>query len=126
MIDVLSRGRLMSGFLRGTARETQAYAVDNAQARAQQRLRMSDRSHAYKSGPHRAMPHGADAAYEKLIEDDYLVAGSPDTVTRLVKKQEKALGVGRFLTYLPFGTMEPSQAMRSLELFGREVLPNLH
>jgi hypothetical protein len=47
-------------------------------------------------------------------------------VTRLIKKQEKALGVGRFLTYLPFGTMEPPQAMRSLELFGREVLPNLH
>ncbi|HZT08520.1 MAG TPA: LLM class flavin-dependent oxidoreductase [Chloroflexota bacterium] len=99
--------------------------VHDPQTRERQRLRISDRSYAYKSAGHRAMPIGEDARYERVIEDGYLVAGSPDTVTRLIKEQQKALGVGRFLTYLPFGTMEPDQAMRSLELFAKEVMPNL-
>jgi alkanesulfonate monooxygenase SsuD/methylene tetrahydromethanopterin reductase-like flavin-dependent oxidoreductase (luciferase family) len=90
-----------------------------------QRARLTEHSYAYKSAPHRNMPVGAAAQYEELIEAGYLVAGSPDTVTRLIKDQEQRLGVGRFLTYLPFGTMEPPQAMKSLELFAREVLPNL-
>jgi alkanesulfonate monooxygenase SsuD/methylene tetrahydromethanopterin reductase-like flavin-dependent oxidoreductase (luciferase family) len=90
-----------------------------------QRKRITDRSYAYKSAPHRNMPVGDDAQYERLREAGYLVAGSPDTVTRLIKDQQKRLGVGRFLTYLPFGTMEPRQAMGSLELFAKEVLPNL-
>jgi alkanesulfonate monooxygenase SsuD/methylene tetrahydromethanopterin reductase-like flavin-dependent oxidoreductase (luciferase family) len=71
------------------------------------------------------MPVGDNAQYDRLREAGYLVAGSPDTVTRLIKDQQKRLGVGRFLTYLPFGTMEPRQAMGSLELFAKEVLPNL-
>jgi alkanesulfonate monooxygenase SsuD/methylene tetrahydromethanopterin reductase-like flavin-dependent oxidoreductase (luciferase family) len=100
-------------------------SVRDPGAIAGSRVRLSERSYAYKSGPHRAMPIGDDARYDKLIEDGYLVAGSPDTVTRLIRKQEKELGVGRFLTYIPFGTMEPAQAMRSVELFGKEVLPNL-
>ena len=100
-------------------------SVHDAKAVEYQRLRVSERSYAYKSGPHRAMPMGDDAKYEQVMRDGYLIAGSPDTVTRLIKEQEKELGVGRFLTYLPFGTMEPPQAMRSLELFAKEVLPNL-
>ena len=88
-----------------------------------QQARLTERSYAYKSAPHRNMPVGADADYDVLREAGYLVAGSPDTVTRLIKDQQKRLGVGRFLTYLPFGTMEPKQAMKSLELFAKEVMP---
>jgi alkanesulfonate monooxygenase SsuD/methylene tetrahydromethanopterin reductase-like flavin-dependent oxidoreductase (luciferase family) len=96
-----------------------------AAAREMQKSRVTERSYSYKSGPHITMPLGADAEYDRVLENGYLVAGSPDTVTRLIKQQEKTLGVGRFLTYLPFGTMEIPQAMRSLELFAKEVLPNL-
>lgn len=101
-------------------------AAHVGEAREQQKMRLSERSHAYKAaGTHIAMPSGDNARYEKLMEDGYLVAGSPDTVTRRIKEQEKDLGVGRFLTYLPFGTMETPQAMKSLDLFAKEVLPNL-
>ncbi len=89
------------------------------------RDRLTDRSFSYKSQPHRAMPRGGDATFERVQEDGYLITGGPDTVTRKIKEQQEALGVGLFLTYLPFGTMEPPQAMKSLELFAQEVMPNL-
>jgi len=87
--------------------------------------RNTPRSFAYKSETHRAMPRGSDAEFERVQEDGYLVTGSPDTVIRRIREQQQALGVGIFLTYLPFGTLEPKQAMGSLELFAREVMPNL-
>jgi alkanesulfonate monooxygenase SsuD/methylene tetrahydromethanopterin reductase-like flavin-dependent oxidoreductase (luciferase family) len=87
--------------------------------------RITDRSFDYKSEAHRAMPVGSDAEYDNVMRDGYLVAGGPDTVTRLIKEQEKELGVGLFLTYLPFGTLDPKDSMASLELFAKEVMPNL-
>jgi alkanesulfonate monooxygenase SsuD/methylene tetrahydromethanopterin reductase-like flavin-dependent oxidoreductase (luciferase family) len=87
--------------------------------------RVTDRSFSYKSEPHRGMPLGTDAEYEQVMRAGYCIVGSPDTVTQRIREQQEALGVGLFLTYLPFGTMEPPQAMNSLELFAREVMPNL-
>ena len=43
---------------------------------------MSDRSFSYKSEAHRAMPVGADAEYDSVKQDGYLVSGGPDTVIR--------------------------------------------
>jgi alkanesulfonate monooxygenase SsuD/methylene tetrahydromethanopterin reductase-like flavin-dependent oxidoreductase (luciferase family) len=100
-------------------------SVSRSDIAALHTARHSERSFDYKSEPHRAMPKGADAEYDGVMRDGYLIAGSPDTVTRLIQEQQKALGVGIFLTYLPFGTMEPPQAMKSLELFAREVMPTL-
>jgi alkanesulfonate monooxygenase SsuD/methylene tetrahydromethanopterin reductase-like flavin-dependent oxidoreductase (luciferase family) len=87
--------------------------------------RATERSFSYKTEAHRAMPQGDDQSYEAVLRDGYCIVGSPDTVTRRIKEQQEALGVGVFLTYLPFGTMEPPQAMQSLELFAKEVMPNL-
>lgn len=89
------------------------------------RMRVTERSFSYKSAPHRGMPGGADAEFDRVSEDGYLIVGSPDTVTRKIREQQEALGVGIFLAYLPFGTMEPPQAMGSVELFAKEVMPNL-
>lgn len=90
-----------------------------------QKDRVTERSYAYKTMQHRTMPSGADAKYEAVMRDGYLIAGSPDTVTRRIKEQQEALGVGLFLTYYPFGTMEIPQAKKNLELFASEVLPHL-
>ena len=87
--------------------------------------RLTPRSFDYKSQPHRGMPAGADTEFDGVTRDGYLIMGSPDTVTRRIKEQQEALGVGIFLTYLPFGTMEPKHAMKSLELFAKEVMPSL-
>jgi alkanesulfonate monooxygenase SsuD/methylene tetrahydromethanopterin reductase-like flavin-dependent oxidoreductase (luciferase family) len=93
--------------------------------RAVNEARVTERSFSYKSEPHRGMPTGTDADYEQVMRAGYCIVGSPDTVTRRIREQQEALGVGLFLTYLPFGTMEPPQAMKSLELFAQEVMPNL-
>ncbi len=93
--------------------------------RAANEARLTERSFSYKSEPHRGMPTGGDAEYEAVMRAGYCIVGGPDTVIRKIREQQEALGVGLFLTYLPFGTMEPPQAMDSLELFAKEVMPNL-
>ncbi|HZT08367.1 MAG TPA: LLM class flavin-dependent oxidoreductase [Chloroflexota bacterium] len=85
--------------------------------------RYSERSFAYKSRAHEHMPHGEAAVWDRVQRDGLLIAGSPDTVIRKIREQQEALGVGIFMTYLPFGSLEPKQAMRSLDLFAKEVLP---
>jgi alkanesulfonate monooxygenase SsuD/methylene tetrahydromethanopterin reductase-like flavin-dependent oxidoreductase (luciferase family) len=85
--------------------------------------RHTERSFAYKSEGHHHMPSGDEDLFERVQRDGLLITGSPDTVIRKMRDQQAALGVGIFLTYLPFGTLEPKDAMSSLELFAEEVLP---
>ncbi len=85
--------------------------------------RHTERSFAYKSAGHHHMPSGGQDLFDRVQEDGLLVTGSPDTVIRKIREQQQALGIGIFLTYLPFGTLEPKHAMKSLELFAKEVLP---
>jgi alkanesulfonate monooxygenase SsuD/methylene tetrahydromethanopterin reductase-like flavin-dependent oxidoreductase (luciferase family) len=88
------------------------------------RSRMTtERSWSYKSGPHINRPRGLD--WDQVMDGGYCIVGSPDTVIRRIKEQQKMVGNGLFMTYLPFGTMQPAKALKSLELFGKEVLPNL-
>jgi alkanesulfonate monooxygenase SsuD/methylene tetrahydromethanopterin reductase-like flavin-dependent oxidoreductase (luciferase family) len=102
----------------------------NAEGRALRELnsvRNTERSFAYKSAPHVHRPLAGEArGYDQLVRDGYLIAGSPDTVIRSIQEQAKELGgPGVFISYLPFGSMEPDQTRACLELFGREVLPHV-
>jgi len=87
--------------------------------------RNTDRSFAYKGGVHITRPRMDVVDCERLIRDGYVIVGSPDTVTRQIKEQQQLTGAGMLLTYLPWGNMTLSQASRSIELFAKEVLPNL-
>lgn len=87
--------------------------------------RHTERSFAYKTEAHVHLPRGAAWDFDRLDREGFIIVGSPDTVTRKIKEQQAALGVGIFVPYIPFGTMEPPQALKSVDLFGREVLPNL-
>ncbi len=69
---------------------------------------------------------GETRDYEHLEREGYLIAGSPDTVIRKIQEQQQELGgAGLFIPYIPFGTMEPPQALACVELFGQEVLPHV-
>ena len=59
------------------------------------------------------------------IESGKLVAGTPDQVYEQLRKLERELGVSNFSLFFTFGGLELSKARRSLDLFGREVLPRL-
>lgn len=88
--------------------------------------RHTERSFAYKTEAHIHVPRYGQIDWDQLDRDGYIIVGSPDTVTRKIKEQQEALGFGLFVPYVPFGSMEPPpQALRSVELFGKEVLPNL-
>jgi len=85
--------------------------------------RYTERSFSYKTQTHVHLAQAAGTTWESVQERGLLIAGSPDTVIRKIREQRDALGVGTFLSYLPFGTLEPKHAMKSLELFAKEVLP---
>lgn len=64
-------------------------------------------------------------SYEDWEKLGMVVAGSPETVTKELVRQADYLGINYLLTYMFFGTMSMSQAMRSLQLFRTEVMPKL-
>jgi alkanesulfonate monooxygenase SsuD/methylene tetrahydromethanopterin reductase-like flavin-dependent oxidoreductase (luciferase family) len=65
------------------------------------------------------------ATFEEGAAAGLAIAGSPETVTAAIRRQAAELGVNYLLTYLFFGTLTFVDARRSLDLFVREVMPNL-
>ena len=82
-------------------------------------------SFAYKGGIHSSRPRMEQVDAERLTRDGYVIVGSPDTVTRQIKEQQRITGAGILLTYLPWGNMSLAQASSSIELFAKEVMPHL-
>jgi alkanesulfonate monooxygenase SsuD/methylene tetrahydromethanopterin reductase-like flavin-dependent oxidoreductase (luciferase family) len=102
---------------------------DRPEIRQMAKERVTERSYAYSTHGPRTMPVGStrdDPEAQTSAFDHHCVAGTPDVVTRRLIEDQAAMGSGLLLTSLPFGPMPPSVAMRSLELFGKEVLPHLH
>lgn len=53
------------------------------------------------------------------------VAGSPETVARLLDEQIRDTGINYVVGQFAFGTMPLEAALRSIELFGSRVMPAL-
>jgi alkanesulfonate monooxygenase SsuD/methylene tetrahydromethanopterin reductase-like flavin-dependent oxidoreductase (luciferase family) len=60
-----------------------------------------------------------------LIDREFVVVGSPATVRDKLQAMIKRLNVGHLMVVLQFGSMPHKQAVKNIELFGREVLPHL-
>jgi alkanesulfonate monooxygenase SsuD/methylene tetrahydromethanopterin reductase-like flavin-dependent oxidoreductase (luciferase family) len=69
------------------------------------------------------VPRGA--SFEDGVKDGSVIAGSPQTVLAELEKQVAELGINYLLTYMFLGTMSLAEALRSLQLFGSEVMPKL-
>jgi alkanesulfonate monooxygenase SsuD/methylene tetrahydromethanopterin reductase-like flavin-dependent oxidoreductase (luciferase family) len=69
------------------------------------------------------VPRGKD--FEECVADGTAIVGSPDTVCRTIERQVAELGINYLLTYLFFGTLTLDQALRSLKLFGSDVMPTI-
>jgi len=54
-----------------------------------------------------------------------LIAGTPAQVTEKLQEVIKASGMNYLLCVFSFGSLPPAMAMRSLELFAREVMPSI-
>ena len=60
----------------------------------------------------------------QLVENELRgVAGSPDTVRKFVEKRMAESGANYLVGQFVFGDMRRAEALRSVELFGREVMP---
>ncbi len=60
-----------------------------------------------------------------MLDQGLCIVGDPDSVIRQIRSQQKQLGAGTMMVYAPFATMPLDMATKSMELFAREVLPNL-
>ncbi|MBM3607415.1 MAG: LLM class flavin-dependent oxidoreductase, partial [Alphaproteobacteria bacterium] len=63
--------------------------------------------------------------FEDWEAQGMVIAGSPSTVARELRKQVEFLGVNYLVLYMFFGTMTLAQALRSMQLFRSEVMPQL-
>lgn len=62
---------------------------------------------------------------DAFIERGHLLVGSPDTVREQVARALETLGGNYFAGVFAFGDLPPAAALRSVELFGRQVIPAL-
>jgi probable LLM family oxidoreductase len=76
-----------------------------------------------KIGSERGWPPMTRAAFEQEIEHGSLYVGSPETVARKIAGTVKALGVDRFDMKYSAGPLSHEKMMRSIELYGRKVMP---
>ena len=63
--------------------------------------------------------------YDREIESGSLYVGAPDTVARRIAATASALGLTRFDMKYSAGTLAHDKLMRSIELYGREVMPRV-
>ena len=76
-----------------------------------------------KIGAERGWPPLTRADFEREIEHGSLYVGSPEMVARKIAATAKALGVSRFDIKYSAGPLSHEKMMRSIELYGRKVIP---
>ena len=65
------------------------------------------------------------AEFDREVEAGSLYVGAPDTVARRIAATAGALGLQRFDMKYSSGTLGHDKLMRSIELYGREVIPRV-
>jgi probable LLM family oxidoreductase len=76
-------------------------------------------------GAERGWPPTSPAEFEQEIAAGSLYVGSPDTVARKIASTVRALGASRFDLKYSAGTLGHEILLRSIELYGREVIPQV-
>jgi alkanesulfonate monooxygenase SsuD/methylene tetrahydromethanopterin reductase-like flavin-dependent oxidoreductase (luciferase family) len=65
------------------------------------------------------------AEFDREIAAGSLYVGSPETVARKIAATVRALGASRFDFKYSAGTLRHELLLRSIELYGREVMPRV-
>jgi probable LLM family oxidoreductase len=76
-------------------------------------------------GSERGWPPTSRAEFDREIAAGSLYVGSPETVARKIAATVRALGVSRFDFKYSAGTLGHERLLRSIELYGREVIPRV-
>jgi len=76
-------------------------------------------------GAERGWPPTSRAEFQHEIAAGSLYVGSPETVARKIAATVRALGASRFDLKYSAGTLGHELLLRSIELYGREVIPRV-
>ena len=98
-------------------------AESDAQARAE--LWEPWREMRDRIGAERGWPPTSRADFEREAEEGSLYVGAPDTVAKRIATTVQALGLARFDIKYSAGTLAHGVLMRSIGLFGGEVMPRV-
>ncbi len=73
----------------------------------------------------RAKAEWGKRTFDELAEQGYVIVGSPETVTERLRAAHTELGFGTLLPLLQFGPLPPDLTKRNMEMFAKEVMPQL-
>ena len=99
--------------------------VAESDAQAREELWPAYRVMRDRIGAERGWPPMSRPEFEQEIEHGSLYAGSPETVARKIAGTARALGLARFSLKYSAGTLSHELLMRSIELYGRQVIPRV-
>jgi probable LLM family oxidoreductase len=99
--------------------------VADSDEQAREELWPSWREMRNRIGAERGWGPTSRAEYDREVEAGSLYAGAPETVARKIAATATALGLARFDMKYSAGTLAHEKLMRSIELYGREVIPRV-
>jgi alkanesulfonate monooxygenase SsuD/methylene tetrahydromethanopterin reductase-like flavin-dependent oxidoreductase (luciferase family) len=65
----------------------------------------------------------SETTYEELLDETYVLVGSPSTVADKIAELEKEVGFGAMNLLMAIGSLSHESTVRSMELFASEVMP---
>ena len=100
------------------------------EARAAEQKRLlsalhTERSFNYFREANRRRIDYAKLSWDELDSTGYVVAGNPDTVARKLRAQMQQIGADHFMGMFHIGNMPHRKVMSSLDMFHRQVMPQL-
>jgi probable LLM family oxidoreductase len=99
--------------------------VADTDARAREELWPAWREMRDRIGGERGWPPTSAAEFEREVEVGSLYVGAPETVARRIADTARALGIARFDLKYSSGALAHDKMLRSIELYGREVIPRV-
>jgi len=73
----------------------------------------------------RTAARGGLPTFDEMVEDGFVIVGSPDTVREQLEHAARELRVGHLMLLLHFGNMAPEVVAMNTDLFARKVMPGL-
>jgi probable LLM family oxidoreductase len=99
--------------------------VADSDAQAREELWPGYRELRNRIGAERGWPPTSRVEFEREIESGSLYVGAPDTVARKIAATTRALGATRFDMKYSSGPLAHDKLLRSIELYGRQVIPRV-
>ena len=99
--------------------------IGHSDTEAREEMWPSWRDMRNRIGAERGWPPTSRIEFDREVESGSLYVGAPETVAQKIAATASALGLTRFDMKYSAGTLPHETMMRSIELYGREVIPRV-